>query len=391
MKVIYTGQEAPSQYSKSLFLAGPSLRPGQEKEMKSWRIQALAYLENQNFDGVVFCPEHEDNVFPENFDYDHQIGWEDKYLKMADCIVFWVPRKIKSLPAFTTNVEFGRYEDSGKIVFGCPKDAEKMDYLKHYAETYKVDVHDSLEETLDAALTMLGDGAERTDGERYVPLFIWKTPSFQSWYRAQKRAGNSLNHAELLYSFRPGYKSFVFLWVLKVSVHIESEDRDKDNEFVLSRTDISSVCLYHFVGDSIMDTEIVLVKEFRSPANTRDGFIRELPGGSSLKEGADPEETAAEEVHEETGFHLSSNRLKSHGALQLAGTLSAHKAHLYSAELSDGEIEWFEAQDGIVHGNIEDSERTFIEVRTLHQILNNQLVDWSTLGMLLCVFQDTLY
>ena len=35
MIIVYTGEEAPTKYSKSLFLAGPSLRPGQEKEMIS--------------------------------------------------------------------------------------------------------------------------------------------------------------------------------------------------------------------------------------------------------------------------------------------------------------------------------------------------------------------
>jgi len=48
----------------------------------------------------------------------------------------------------------------------------------------------------------------------------------------------------VLYSFRPGLKKFVFMWVLKADIYIASEDRHKTNEFVLSRPDISSILLW---------------------------------------------------------------------------------------------------------------------------------------------------
>jgi 8-oxo-dGTP pyrophosphatase MutT (NUDIX family) len=397
MIIVYTGEEAPDVITKSIFLAGPSLRPGQEDEMVSWRKEALEYLESKDFDGTIFCPETRSGKFDKDFSYDNQIEWEHKHLNMADCILFWVPRDISvdkngklKLPAFTTNVEFGAWCNSGKVVFGCPEDLEKRKnkYLKYYADFYKVPGGDTLEETLDAALEMLDEGVERKGGERFVPLFIWKTPSFQSWYLSQKRAGNTLNSAELLYTFRPGNKKFVFMWVLKVNVHVGSEDRDKDNEFVLARTDISSVCLWHGKGESIFDTKVIIVKEFRSPANTEDGFIRELAGGSSFKENEDPEEVAADEVYEETGLRLDINKLVSLGGRQLCGTLSSHKSYLYSYELDDEELAWLKAQDGIVHGNIEDSERTFIEIYSVQDLVNDPLTDWTNLGMILSVLAN---
>jgi 8-oxo-dGTP pyrophosphatase MutT (NUDIX family) len=397
MIVVYTGESPPDIYSKSLFLCGPSLRPGQEDEIVSWRKEALEYLESKDYDGTIFCPETRSGKFDKDFSYDNQIEWEHKHLNMADVIAFWVPRDVSvdkngklKLPAFTTNVEFGAWASSGKIVFGCPEDLEKHKnkYLKYYADFYKVPGGDTLEETLDAALEMLDEGAEREGGERFIPLFIWKTPSFQSWYLSQKRADNTLNSAELLYTFRPQYKKFVFMWVLKVNVHIGSEDRDKDNEFVLARTDISSVCLWHGKGESIFDTKVIIVKEFRSPANTEDGFIRELAGGSSFKENEDPEEVAADEVYEETGLRLDINKLVSLGGRQLCGTLSSHKSYLYSYELDDEELAWLKAQDRIVHGNIEDSERTFIEIYSVQELIDNLLTDWTTLGQILSVLAN---
>jgi len=389
VKVIYTGEQTPATLNKSIFLMGPSLRPGQENELESWRNDALDILRDKGYDGVVFCPENKNGHFNEDFDYEAQIEWEEKHLNISDCIVCWCPRDLSpgkngqaKLPAFTTNVEFGYWGSSGKMIFGAPPNADKIDYLKYYADKYNIPSAQTLIETLDNALEMLGEGVERKDGERFIPLYIWKLPSFQSWYQSQIKAGNRLEEAKLLFNFRPSYKDFIFLWILHAKVYIASEDRLKDNEFVLSRPDISSVCLYHKSNARLDDTKVILVKEFRTPTSTPDGFIRELPSGSSHHPDS-AAETAAEEVFEETGFYIEPNRLKKHLSRQLAGTLSAHQAHLYSVELNDQELEWFCSQKDLVHGNQDESERTFIEVYSIEELLNNPLTDWTTLGMLM--------
>jgi hypothetical protein len=301
MEVIYTGEDVPSKIVKSIFLAGPSARSGQEDEFAHWRNDAIKILEDKGFDGVVFSPENRDGHFGKDFDYDDQIDWEDECLNIADCIVFWVPRDLSldskgnmKLPAFTTNVEFGAWCDSGKVLFAAPPKAEKVRYLQRYADTYKLGNYENLTDLLQAAMDKLGDGAERSDGERYVPLMIWNTPSFQSWYKAQTEADNVLEKAELLYSFRPGFKDFVFLWILKVEVYVTSEKRSKTNEFVLARTDTSSVVMWYPDGESIEENLVVLIKEFRSPATTEDGFIYENAGGSAHNPKDDAFDTAIE-------------------------------------------------------------------------------------------------
>lgn len=404
MQVVYYKEEVPETINKSLFLAGPSLRPEQRSDQESWRKAALQILEDKGFDGVVFVPENRDGDFDDKHDYETTVKWEETCLNVADCIVFWIPRDLESLPGFTTNDEFGFWKSSGKVVLGAPSEAAKVKYQKYYAVQYNIPFSNQLAETLQNAIDHVGEGVKRTGGERYVPLYIWRTETFQHWYKAQIKAGNRLDWARLLYNFRPRNKSFVFLWVLHVHVYVAAEDRVKSNELVLSRTNVSTVCMYYDGPTPLPDEEVfgvlpkldlpeievVLIKEFRSPSATEDAYIRELPGGSSTKD-RDPLLVAVEEISEETGFDINPNRLKEIGIRQLAGTLSAHTSTLYAVRLSEKEINWFKNRKGEVHGNVEDSERCYIEVVTIKELLENNLVDWSTLGQILSAVGNNAY
>lgn len=389
MQVVYTGEEMPQSFTKSIFLAGPT--PRNNEEVASWRPDAIKLLDDMGFDGVIFTPENRDGQF--GMDYDDQIEWEEKYLNVADCIVFWVPRDISpdskgfpKMPAFTTNIEWGFWQDSGKVVLGAPEDAEKIAYLKHYAKEFRVPFSDTLTDTLRSAMDRLEEGAERSGGERYVPLFIWKLDSFQDWYTVQKEAGNTLEDARLLFNFRPSYKDWVYLWILQVNIYVSEEDRFKTSDFVMARPDISSVVMWQR-NDTLLDSKLIIIKEYRPTASTPDGFVHELPSGSSTKT-KDNRDAAAEEVHEETGLYLQPDRLQEHEARQLAPTFSAHKSHLYSVHLTDEEIEWFKSQKDIPHGVEKVSERTFVEVKTIREILEQNLVDWATLGQVFSVIHQ---
>ena len=377
MKVVYALEPFPDSCAKSVFLAGPTPR---SRDTKSWRPEALRILEAKGYDGVVFVPETADGAWKAS--YQEQIDWETEGLNRADCILFWVPRDLTNLPAFTTNIEFGEWHKSGKIVFGAPEGAAKVAYLFAKAERMNVPTAKTLEATINAALAMIGNGAPRFGGECQVPLCVWSTGSFQAWYQAQKKAGNRLDGARVEWTFRVGPgKKVVFLWAVHVDVFIAAENRNKTNEVVVSRPDISTVAL---IGpDRAFDTEIVLIREFRSPASTPDGCVREVPGGSSFKPKENAFAVAAAEVREETGLEIDSGRVHWHGDRQLMATLSAHKAHLFSARVTDAELAWLRGQAGIAHGVAEDTERTFVELRTIRELLTREEVDWSMMGMIL--------
>lgn len=185
-------------------------------------------------------------------------------------------------------------------------------------------------------------------------------------------------------------KDRVYLWVVHANVFIWSEHRNKTNEVVLSRPDISSVVLYK-KADDLLKSSIVLVREFRTPVSNSECFVLENPGGSS-KRAADPKRVAADEVFEETGLRIDPIRISYHSCRQLMATFSAHKAHTFSVELDDSELEWLEKQLGVPHGDGKEDmngtgERTYIEIHTLEDILKNDSVDWSTVGMIMAILQ----
>jgi 8-oxo-dGTP pyrophosphatase MutT (NUDIX family) len=373
--VVRPSEEPPDAWDAAVFLAGPTPR---RSDVASWRPDAIALLRRRWSKGrlVVFSPEPPGGAVP---DYLDQVEWEARGLHLADCVLFWVPRELGTMPAFTTNVEWGVWHDSGRAVFGAPPDAPKNRYLAAGAKAHGVPTADTLAGTVDSALTEVGPGAHRVGGERHVPLLVWRTPSFQRWHQAQTAAGNTLLDARVVWTFKAGPDRTVHYWALHARMHVASEDRVKANEVVLSRPDVSAVVLYRRAA-ALGDTEVVLVREFRTPASTVDGFIHELPGGSGPE--PDPGQQAIAEVAEETGLTLDPRRLRAHGSRQSAGTLSAHHVHVFSAELTEQELAHLRDGQGAPHGLPGSGERTWVEIVRYGELHRQQLVDWATLGMI---------
>jgi len=381
MKIVYSRGQFPESFSKAIFLAGPSPRSA---DVESWRPTALEYLEKCGYDGVVFVPENGEGSAP--FDYELQVAWEEEGLNKADAIVFWVPRDLDTMPGLTTNIEWGAWHKSGKAIFGAPEDAPSMKYFRRYADKLRIPQANSLEGTLDLALDSVGDGEMRHGGECDVPLFIWRQASFQNWYRGQVQAGNRLDGARCEWHC-PKPDGRVFCQVLHPKVFVTSENRHKTNEIIISRPDVSAVMAY-FPGQTLLESEVVLVREFRSNAITEDGFVRELPGGSSTDLSASALETAADELSEETGVRLPAERFVDHGSRQCLATMITHRCSLFSVELSEEEIEQFrETQERNQSFSAGGSELTFVEVRTVASILESKDVDWTDVGMILEVLQ----
>ncbi|MET0233031.1 MAG: nucleoside 2-deoxyribosyltransferase domain-containing protein [Kibdelosporangium sp.] len=374
VKVVHAGQEPPEQWDASVFLAGPTPR---RDDVQSWRPAALAEIRTQWGDAgelVVFVPEPPDGArYPS---YDDQIAWEERWLDAADVILFWVPREMATLPGLTTNIEFGRYESSGRVVLGAPENAQHVKYMQHHARQHGAQVTGTLPETIKATLEMIGEGARRQGGERHVPLLAWRMPTLRHWLATQRAAGNALLDGKLLWVHRK------FLWAYHARLAVTAENRVKHNEIVLGRPDVVSIVAYR-KGETPGQNEVVLVREFRSPSCAPDGYVHELPGGGVLQ--GEPIDQAAHELHEETGLRVARERLVPGQVRQVLATLSTHRVHVFTVELTEDELAGVRANPG-PFGVLEDSERTFVEVRTYSEILGSGDVDWAVVGVLASVF-----
>jgi len=390
LQVVHSPEDLPETITSTVFLAGPS--PRKEGDA-NWRLEAIEALRRAGYDGVVLAPVPRDGHWPR--DYNDQIAWESAHLALADVILMWVPRDLETLPGFTTNVEFGEWLHSGKLLYGRPADAPKTSYLdaryRSVNARQKPPFQQPAESLADLALQVVqrvGSGASRSAGERQVPLAVWRTSQFQAWYHEVVQAGNRLDGARVLWSFFiPQANNLLLSYALQVKVWVAAEKRHKENEFILSRPDISAICAYcpDEGTHALLDTRVVLVREFRSPGRTADGFVHDLPGGSTVKPGADPREVAASELREETGMTLPAARFRSLGARQLVAPYGTHKAHLFAVRLTAqelAEIERLERQE-TVFGVADETERTQVEVRKLSQVLSERLVDHASVGMIM--------
>jgi len=387
VNIVYAQEPLPATCAASIFLAGPTPR---DASVPSWRPEALALLRAKGFTGTVFVPEPEKRLFDESFAYEAQVEWETRALARADVIVFWIPRRVVGMPALTTNDEWGFHKDSGRVVFGAPDDAEKVRYQRWWADHLAVPHARTLDQALDQALAQLGEVTpedHRAGGECDVPLVVWRRPEFRRWLARQRSAGNALVGAKLLWTFRAGAsRSRLVFWALQVDVHVGAEGRHKGNEVLLGRADVSATVLYR-PAPRWRDTEVVLVREFRSPGSAPDGFVHELPAGSSFH-ASTPLRTAVEEVAEEVGLTLAPEALRDHGSRPLMATMSTHHAHVFSCELDRAAIDALRASAHTPRGLVEHSEQTWVEVRTLGDLLETRDVDWSTLGMVLAALDD---
>ena len=164
MIINYSDQEVIKN-QKSIFLAGPTPRG---ENVESWRTKACNIIEQLGFDGIVYVPEY--STWKPKADYADQAQWERVALSNASVIAFWIPRELPDMPAFTTNVEFGYWIHTGKILYGRPDEAKKIKYLDWL---YKTDTNNepysNLEELLNGSMNLASQLGVNNENE-ILPL-----------------------------------------------------------------------------------------------------------------------------------------------------------------------------------------------------------------------------
>lgn len=152
--VVYAREPIPVE-GPSVFLAGPTPRAG---TVPSWRPAAITVLERA-WTGqeplTVLTPESRGGR--RAAEYHDQVEWETAGLDRATAILFWIPRDLHTLPGFTTNVEFGLYARSGRVVLGVPPECpnpERNRYPVWVAQRYGVPVLHTLTAAVSAVLAV---------------------------------------------------------------------------------------------------------------------------------------------------------------------------------------------------------------------------------------------
>lgn len=149
MDAIYSDQPITIR-GPSLFLGGPTPR---DCSVRSWRPEAVHILNDLGFPGTVLIPERRN--WEVRFDYLDQVEWEFAGLERADALLFWVPRDPDHLPGFTTNVEFGRYAGSNRMIYGRPEGRPHNRYLDWlYKKLTGQSPHTTLADTIRAAVRL---------------------------------------------------------------------------------------------------------------------------------------------------------------------------------------------------------------------------------------------
>jgi hypothetical protein len=172
MKVVYAGEKFLKP-KFSVFLAGPTPR---EITVKSWRPDFIETLKAKGFKGSVFAPEN--RVLGSPYDFDTQVPWEVEGLTKANIVIFWIPRKLDTMPAFTTNIEFGEFMHSGKIAVGFPPDSVNNRYIGKRCEMHNIPFFDNVEDlakyicdvelkTINVCTKCFGSGEKESNGKFY--------------------------------------------------------------------------------------------------------------------------------------------------------------------------------------------------------------------------------
>lgn len=94
----------------------------------------------------------EDAGWSPKFTYDDQVHWEWEGIMTSTVVLFWIPRELDKMPAFTTNVEYGMAVPHRNVVVGWPEDAPKNRYLDFLAARYGHHVYHRLDDLCQAAM-----------------------------------------------------------------------------------------------------------------------------------------------------------------------------------------------------------------------------------------------
>lgn len=173
---IIPGQKKDSIY---VFLAGPI------QGVHDWQKNDVPDLG----EGVTVISPRRESLDKSTFDWNEQVDWETKALRVSDYVLFWIPPEEEKIEgrdyAQTTKIELMENLARGKrIILGIHPEIHTRRYLVHKAEEYRLAnsglyaVHDNLEDCIKELKERIKSDLETTD--RSVNTFFTSDTHFGS-------------------------------------------------------------------------------------------------------------------------------------------------------------------------------------------------------------------
>lgn len=158
---IIPGQKKDSIY---VFLAGPI------QGVHDWQKNDVPDLG----EGVTVISPRRESLDKSTFNWEEQVDWETKALRISDYVLFWIPPEEEKIEgrdyAQTTKIELMENLARGKrIILGIHPDIHTRRYLVHKAEEYRLAnsglyaIHDNLEDCIKELRERIKSDLETTD------------------------------------------------------------------------------------------------------------------------------------------------------------------------------------------------------------------------------------
>lgn len=185
VEVVYAREPVPVG-RLSVMLLGPTprarslswRRPSSWRQpVQSWRPAAVdLFAEMWRGDDplVVLSPESRGGIRADH--YDDQVAAELAMMRAATVRMFWIPRCVRTMPGFTTNVEAGMcFAEPERMVLGCPprcNDPVRNRYLLWHAKRLGIAAPDTLRTTAETAVARVR-ALHGTDQRRRSPAAVF--------------------------------------------------------------------------------------------------------------------------------------------------------------------------------------------------------------------------
>ncbi|MFJ9841795.1 hypothetical protein ACIRYZ_15240 [Kitasatospora sp. NPDC101155] len=370
--VVHAGEPLPTEWAASVLLAAAGPSP-------AWHDEATERLRRWQGDGrmvvLVARPRHGQALSAE------EERWVDSAAAWADEIIALEADDRSSPPRLTIDQPADALHRPARLTLAAaPGRAPAPEDAPSWARTHRVAVAPTITAAVEAALSRIGRGHQRTAGYRQVPLLVARSAAFIGWSVEQLTAGTVLEEARVEWACREEDAGEPISW-WALRTRLRYQDGSRSEETVLAHPGLLSVVVYH-AQEPWTDTEVVLLPSPAAARGKAREFLRLPTVTNNVRAGGGNTDRAWSFLVEGLNLFLDSSRLRRSEVRNDSQLTSAHRS-VVPVALTDEEFD--DLQD-----RLELSPPGAPEVHRLADLMANSVCDWATLGAITTAVQPNL-